>query len=301
MAFLETPRLKDCIAFSAKGGPGFSVDVISTRAGYESRNANWTQTRHRWDIGFTTRPLSEFEMIRDHFMAVGGRRDGFRFKDFTDYQVSSTNGILKALHGTAQVGPGTSGYGTPVYQLQKRYSRGVNNHDRDIRKPSLTALYRGGVLMVAGVGVGQYAIDTATGLVTVVADQSRVISSQTPGSSHQIILASAFSPNVALAGRVYITGVTGTAATALNNLSHEVSTVVSATINITTNTAGLTASGGTAFYYPQPTESVSWAGEFDVPVRFDVDQFDSVIVNRKGAGGELLIELPSIPVVEIRV
>jgi uncharacterized protein (TIGR02217 family) len=303
MAFLETPRLSPLISFGARGGPGFQTDVVSVRAGYESRNGNWSQTRHRYEIGLVPRVESEFNLIRNHFMAVRGRLDGFRYKDWADFEVTTANGYMVALHGTEQVGTGGVGYGTPTAQLSKLYQAGANYYLRDIRKPVVGTLilYRGGSPVTAGVGAGQYAIDTTTGVVTIVADQSRGISSHTVGATHVFTLASAFSPNLAIGGRIYVTGVTGTAATLLNGKSHAVTNVSSAVITTSTVTTGLTASGGTAYFYPQPTETYTFSCEFDVPVRFDVDQFDAVILDRQGAQGELIIELPSVPIIEIRV
>jgi len=66
-------------------------------------------------------------------------------------------------------------------------------------------------------------------------------------------------------------------------------------------TTGLTASGGTAFYYPQSTEALDFSCEFDVPVRFCVDQFDAEIVLKQLGTYELLLEMPSVPLCEIRI
>lgn len=301
MAFLET-RLSVKISYGAKGGPGFQTDVIAVRSGNESRNASWSVTRHQYEIGLTVRKKSEFDLIRNHFMSVRGRLDGFRFKDWADFEVTIATGRLIALHGTIQVGTAGAGYGTPTGQLAKLYSTGANSYLRDIHKPvtGTLALYRGGVLMVAGAGAGQYAIDTTSGIVTVVADQSKAISSHTPGATHVFTLASAFSPNLVVNGRIYVTGVAGTAASRLNNLSHNITNVSSAVITTSTVTTGLTATGGTAYYYAQPTETMYFTCEFDVPVRFDVDQFDAVIVTKQFAG-ELFLELTSVPLVEIKV
>lgn len=300
MPFLESRPL-DKIALGAQGGPAFSTDIVSVQAGYETRNRNWAQARHRFEVGLVARPMSQFAAIRDAFIALGGRADGFRWKDWTDYQVALAEGDPHPLHGALQVGTAGFGYGVPTYQLRKLYTSTPLTYLRDIRKPvagSLT-LRRGGVNVTAGVAAGNYGVDTATGIVTFVADQSRAVSSHTVGASHVLTLASAFSPNlVAGTGRVYLTGVTGTAATRLNNLSHAVTSVASNVVTISTVTTGLAATGGTAWFYPQPTEALDFSCEFDVPVRFDVDQLDAVIIDRTGS--ELLLQLPSIPLVELR-
>lgn len=302
MAFIEARPL-DCAKMGAQGGPQFSTSIVSVRSGAESRNQNWTEARHKYEIGQVARPLSEFTAIRDAFMIVAGRANGFRFKDWTDYTVSSAQGQPQPLHGSTQVGSAGFGYGTPSYQLAKLYAFASNYHLRVIRKPVAGSLVltRAASPVTAGLAPGNYGIDTTTGVVTFVADQSRVINTHAVGATHQFILASAFSPNLVASGRIFVTGVTGTAADVLNNKSHNVTVASSATITTDTNTAGLTASGGLAYYYPQPLEVLAFSGEFDVPVRFDVDYFDAVVVDRQGSGGELLLELPSVPLVEIKI
>ena len=302
MAFIEARPL-DCAKMGAQGGPQFSTSIVSVRSGAESRNKNWTEARHKYEIGQVARPLSEFTAIRDAFMIVGGRATGFRFKDWTDYTVTTAQGQPQPLHGTTHVGSSGYGYGTPSYQLKKLYAFASNYHTRNIRKPvaGTLVLLRAASPVTAGLAAGNYAIDTATGIITFVADQNRVISSHVIGAAHQFHLASAFSPNLVAAGRIFVTGVTGTAATVLNDLSHAVTVASSGTITTSTDTTGLTASGGTAYYYPQPTEVLAFSCEFDVPVRFDIDYFDAVVVDRQGSGGELLLELPSVPLVEIKI
>lgn len=302
MAFLET-RLLNCVAMGAQGGPSFSTGIVSVRSGYESRNQNWSQARHRYDVGMVARPLSEFEEIKAAFMVVGGRANGFRFKDAGDYTVLTAAGDPQPLHGTLQVGTAGLGYGVPSYQLRKLYTTGAGSHLRDIRKPvaGTLALLRGGSPVTAGVSPGNYAVDTTTGIITFVADQTEGIASHTPGADHVFVVGSAFSPNFSIGQRVFLTGVTGTAASVLNGLSHQITNVSTTTITIATDTTGLTASGGTSYYYPQASEALAFSCEFDVPVRFNVDEFDAVIVDRQGAQGELLFQLPSIPIIEIRV
>ena len=76
--------------------------------------------------------------------------------------------------------------------------------------------------------------------------------------------------------KIHISGVSGTAATALNNLAHTITAKTGTgpyTWTISTATTGLTASVGTAKEYAQDADTLTWAGEFDVPVRFDSDEF----------------------------
>lgn len=302
MSFLESPRFPERISNGAVVGPGFSTDVLVLRSGDESRNVNWANARARFDVAQGGKTQAETDALVTFFRQVKGRGYGFRFKDPSDFTCSTAAGGLRGLHGAVQAGGFATGYGVPSYQLQKRYGSGSYLEDRNIRKPvsGTVAVRRGGVAVTVGAGAGQIAINTTTGVVTFVADQTRSVSSHTVGASHQVVLATAFSPNVAIGGRVYLTGVTGTAAALLNDRSHAVTGVAGATLTLGTTTTGLTATGGTAAFYPQPTESLDWSGQFDVPCRFDSDEARITVVARNPAG-ELLYSWDGVTIVEIRV
>jgi uncharacterized protein (TIGR02217 family) len=51
---------------------------------------------------------------------------------------------------------------------------------------------------------------------------------------------------------------------------------------------------------PGGTDTLSWSGQFDVPVRFDVDNMQKQIMDRNGPTGDLLVDWGSIPLIEIR-
>ena len=277
----------------------FSTDVIVVRAGFESRNANWSQSRRKFDISTGVKTKSDFQSVADLFHAVGGRLDGFRFKDWADYEVTTSNGALMGVVDSVLYGSGGFGYGVPTLQLLKKYTAGSSTHFREISKPITVTVYRNSIAVVVGGGAGQIAMSLTTGIATFVADQTRSITSHTPGIAHTFTLASAFSPNLAIGGRIYVTGITGTAATLLNDLSHNVTNVAAGVITVDTVTTGLTASGGDAFFYPQPTDAFTWAGEFDVPVRFDSDELQAIIQDKTG-DGTLLMTAP-VQLIEIRV
>jgi hypothetical protein len=193
-----------------------------------------------------------------------------------------------------------SGYGLATHQLVRKYSSWAVAEPRTIKKPISSGLVirRGGVVQTAGAGAGQYALSTTTGAVTFVADQTRVVSSHTVGSTHTFVLATAFSPNLATGGRLWVTGVTGTAASLLNSLPLQITNVSGANVTVAVSTTSLNASGGTASFFPQPTETLTWSGEFDVPARFSSDDQIDVIVHRM-AGGDMIMEAPSIQLIEL--
>ena len=295
-------RFLDCVAFGASGGPTFNTTVAALMSGDESRNGNWSITRHSYEIGMAPRLQSEFMAIKTSYLLCMGRLYGFRWKDAQDYQCALTAGSLQGLRSGVAEGSQGFGYGIPAYQLFKLYTLLSLGIYRRILKPvaGTVAVRRNGSAVTVGASPGNIAIDTTTGVITFVADQSRSISSHTPGGSHVFTASSAFSPNFAVNGRIYVTGVTGTAASLLNGRSHLISNVSSAAITVTTDTTGLTASGGTAFLYPQPTDSLAASFDFDVPVRFNTDEFSGTVIDRNGGSGELVIQLPSITLIELK-
>lgn len=303
MAFLETPRFSDRIARMMVGGPEFSTDVVPLATGFESRNVNWAQARRVYDAAIAARTLSDFAEIEHHFHVVAGRAHGFRFRDWGDYTATNAQGLLRPLHGTTQVGTAGFGYGVPSYQLVKRYARGSLLHDRDIRKPVAGSVSgrRAGVAWVFGAGAGQVSLDTATGVVTFVADATRTVTAVTVGASTQVTLSSAL-PGLVAGDRLYLTGLAGADAALLNDLSHAISGIATNVYTLATNTAGktITPGSGVAAAYPQADEALDWAGQFDVPVRFDVDRLRRRLLSRTPAG-DFLVECDEIPIVEIRV
>jgi uncharacterized protein (TIGR02217 family) len=304
MAFLETPRLPEIIARGLTCGPSFSTRVIVLRSGAEQRNANWSRVRWRADAASAVRRHADFAALEEFFYAVGGRLHGFRVRDYGDYTHASAGGspVLIPLDTDGYaIGTVGAGYGVATYQLAKRYAAGVLSHDRWITKPvsGSVSLTRATAPVTIGVSAGNAAVDSTTGVVTFVADQSQAISTHTPGASHVITLGTAFSPNVGVGDRVWVTGCGGADAALINDRSHAVTNVATAAITIGLVTTGKTITGGTARLYPQPDEALAWAGEFDVPCRFDVDQLDRNMITRQ-VSGDYLVQAISIPLVEVR-
>lgn len=290
MSFLETPRFPDDIAWGARGGPLYSTDLVTVASGYETRNQNWASARLKWDVGYAVRTQSQYDALLAFFHAAKGRANGFRFKDHTDFAATVANG---------RVGAGAVGDGTPgPFQLVKRYSSGAATTDRDIAKPVTAAIYKGGVLQTAST---HYTLDSGTGLVTLVALDSEAITGHTPGATHQFTSAADI-PGLSIGEKVYLSGITGTGAATLNGLAHTISNKTGAgpyTWTLAIATTGLTASGGSAYEYPQAADALTWAGEFDVPVRFEADELRVQII--AGEYGARIVTVPSLPIVEIRV
>lgn len=143
-------RFPEAIARGASGGPGYSTTVITTSAGLERRNINWSAARGRWDVGSGLKRRADVAELIAFFRARRGRAYGFRFKDWTDYQ---------ALAQPIAQGDGTTG----TVQLVKSYASGGAVETRVITRPvpGTVKISLDGVEAISG-----WNIDTATGLVT---------------------------------------------------------------------------------------------------------------------------------------
>lgn len=208
MAFIESPRFPERIAYGAQGGPSFSTTVVAAASGRESTNQNWAYPRHEWDVSQGVNSQADFEALRAFFLAVGkGRKNGWRFKDWADFT---------AAHSGAEAGV-VSGLTSTTFQLVKRYTSGSQTQDRLITKP----IAAGFELKDSGTTLTlttDYTLNTVTGVVTTTA--------------------------------------------------------------------------------PRTAANLTWAGEFDVPMRFDTDRLQARIVSRNPAAG-LIHEWDAINIVEI--
>lgn len=190
------------------------------------------------------------------------------------------------------------GAGVPVYQLCKRYVRGAYVKDREITKlvPGTVVGYRNAAPLVVGSGAGQIAIGASTGEITFVADATQAITGHTPGAAHVFTTASDLA-GLGIGSKVYLTGVTGTAASVLNAVAHTIANKTGSgpfTWTLSTVTTSLTASGGTAAKYPQAGDALTWSGQFRNVVRFAIPEFPAVL--DKGN----IVNIQSIPMLEVR-
>jgi uncharacterized protein (TIGR02217 family) len=296
MAFLEAPRFPENVSFGFSGGPGYLTEVIEVNSGDESRNQVWSQSRHTYEAAHAAREPAQWQPLKAFFHIAKGRANGFRLKDWTDFECPDAA-------GTGVMGQGV-GTGTALYQLGKKYTAGTSNTIRNIVKPRQASssyagvnLYRNGILLSYGIAPGQVAFDESTGLVTFVADSTKNITGITKANPAVVTAAAHGFTN----GKViYITGVSGM--TQVNNLAF---TVAGATTNtfelsgIDSTNYGTYVNLGTASLYPQPADLLTWTGEFDVPCRFDTDQMKGDVID-KHPNGSLIVGWQSIPIVEIR-
>lgn len=149
MAFEEV-RFPTDISYGSSGGPEYSTDIVEIASGFEQRNSNWQQARARYNVAHGVKTKAQLDALIAFFRARKGRANGFRFKDWSDYQ--ATNSAI-----------GTGDGSTQTFQLAKAYISGSTTETRHIRKPvsGTITVYVNGTAQTSGVSV-----DTTTGVCT---------------------------------------------------------------------------------------------------------------------------------------
>lgn len=333
MAFLETPRYPEEVSPWLVGGEEFMTDIVMTQGGNETRNQVWSQPLRRYRLSSGLRTLANVQETKAFFRAVSGRANGFRVKDWYDFSVTASTGMLGSGYGT----------GLPAYQLGKAYIAGATSSIGKVVKPvsGQVAVKRNSTPVTVGTAAGNCAIDTTTGIITFVADTSSAVAtpfsgtasfatnvmtmvsttagalaigsiitsagitagttilsgtdptwtlSTSPGtiatqaaSSDSMALGATTTlvlttnPGTMVAGqKLYLSGFTGADAATLNGKAHSIISVTGAapyvfTLDTVTTGKTITVGAGTGYHYPQASDALNWVGEFDIPVRFDMD------------------------------
>lgn len=119
--FLEIQFPTD-IAYGVAGGPEFYTDVITSSSGYEQRNINWYYARCKYNLAPAIKDKEQLDRLLAFFRICQGKALGFRFKDWSDYQIN--NNLIAIADGI-----------TSSFQLIKRYSFLDQSIVRKISKP----------------------------------------------------------------------------------------------------------------------------------------------------------------------
>lgn len=141
MSFVEIQFPPD-ISYGSSGGPLYATDIVITAGGHEQRNVQWEQARARYNVAHGVKTKAQLDQLIAFFRARKGRAYGFRFKDWTDYQ------LMDEVIG---IGDGVR----TDYQLIKTYSSGSAQDVRIIRKPVVgtVSVQLDGVAVTSGVSV----------------------------------------------------------------------------------------------------------------------------------------------------
>src|SRR5215216_6349461 len=143
------------ISYGSAGGPSFlTVVTEAAESGAESRNIVRDQAECRWDASFGVMSAEDIDAVIAFFRLTKGRAHSFRYKDWSDFQVTASNGFL----GTYGLGDGTR----TVFKLYKQYVVGDTASDRRILKPVTGTV----TVQVDGTGDDTETVSYTAGTVT---------------------------------------------------------------------------------------------------------------------------------------
>lgn len=149
MSFLEI-RFPESIAFNSSSILEFNTTIIKSKNGYEQRNINWNTNKMKFNIINGIKTKAELDEVITFFRNVRGAGYGFRFKDWTDYQVD--NQYLGLGDGV-----------TKKFQLIKSYKISDNIiYYRKITKPVISTVR----VFINDIESKDFNIDLTTGLIT---------------------------------------------------------------------------------------------------------------------------------------
>ena len=140
--------------YGAIGGMRFNTFIIKTGAKEEQRNVNWWLPLGRWQLGERTLLESDLEEIKELKYLRGfhkdrkGSKQGFRFKDWSDYKADNLIGI----------GDGNQ----TQWQLIKIYSVDGQATYRPITKPVEGTVK----VYLDGIESSSWSVDYSTGIIT---------------------------------------------------------------------------------------------------------------------------------------
>lgn len=154
MSFFEQQMSSD-LSYGARGGPVWNTSRAYAINGRRLANKNWTAPLHRYDVSHCLKTEDAFNEIRNFFYVVSGAFDGFRFKDWMDFNAQTSETNLTLISGA-------------TYQMNKLYSLGARTYTRAIQKPVAGAqIFRtrsGSTTNITGAGA---VVDPTTGIVTI--------------------------------------------------------------------------------------------------------------------------------------
>lgn len=276
-------------------------DRTVNQGGYATVNAVRDVSLLTYQIGIAPMLVSDAQAIIALYETTDAGAFGMLMDDPIDFTVTGAQGgLIGYMSGVAN---GTVGFGngTPLYGLRKLYTApGGRQKGRAITRPKGTPpILRNGSPVTVGVSVGNISLSAAPVYVTFVADASSNVSGVTVGATTQVVLSGALA-GLGVGGKLWLQGLTGANASLLNNLAHTITAVAGATYTLSTNTAGKTiTAAGQGQKYPQPTDTLTWTGDFYVPVHFRDDSIQWEIV-AAGQRDSRLVTIPATYIDEIR-
>jgi uncharacterized protein (TIGR02217 family) len=164
--FIEQ-RFPDGISWNCTTDESFNTDEVIVASGYVKTNINWDTPLKTFNVAHGLKNKQQIIELKSFFRMVMGKAIGFRFKDWNDYEVSITEGIINE---GSPIGASKS------FQLYKQYQFGnqipsflkitkpVNSALYPNNTTAPIAIYQNGVV----VAPSNYSVNYSTGIVTLI-------------------------------------------------------------------------------------------------------------------------------------
>jgi uncharacterized protein (TIGR02217 family) len=152
MAFLEQ-RISTDILRGSRGGPRQRREKSIVNSGRMKQDFQWTRPLHLYDISYGIKSQANFEEVRSLFyLVMFTPYDGFRVRDWNDYQCTQANSSLTFISGTQ-------------WQMCRKYTHVATSYLRPVFKIVGTPIiYR---TRSAVVTVASASVDNNTGVATI--------------------------------------------------------------------------------------------------------------------------------------
>lgn len=148
MAAFDDIRLPEEVERGASGGPAFLTTVIAMSSGNEQRNQDWAEARGMWNIAYGIDGRDAYEEVLEFYWARRGRARGFRFKDWSDYQLNEAIGTGDGVEQNFQLVKvyETAGPNPYVRKITRPVANTVTVYIDDVEQASGWSLQSGGVI-----------------------------------------------------------------------------------------------------------------------------------------------------------
>ncbi len=98
MLLFHDVRFPEDVSWGSRGGPQFKTNIFESLQGFEKRNIEWGQPQMKFNAAFGIRTDIQMERVLTFFNARQGMAHGFRYKNWSNYQI--TNGVIAVTDGT---------------------------------------------------------------------------------------------------------------------------------------------------------------------------------------------------------
>lgn len=250
----EETRLPDDLRLGSIFGNRDNTVISFSDSGAEQRDDAFDQEFGTFDVGYDHRLKSEITPLLNFFHSRKGRGVGFRFKDWTDYKATAE--VLGTANGSLQ-----------TFQLLKSYVSGGYSRTKKIRKPVAGTT----TVWVNGVVDSNAIVDTTTGIVDFTLGSIPNITFASPANTITRAAGDWTAAGVQIGTKLNITG------TVSNNMTVTVNTVTTTVLTVDEALTGEVVASGATFGIPPLAGPVTASFEYDLPVRFNTDDFNTSV------------------------